>query len=217
LYADEGADEIVILDISATDEERGACFDTIAAVREQIGIPLTVGGGVRTVADARRLLEAGADKVAVNTAAVLEPSLIREIATRFGAQCAILALDAAASDRTDSGYEVVIRSGKERTGMCAVAWAQQAIGLGAGEIVLTSFDRDGTGAGYDTELLRRVTSAVSVPVVASGGAGSVADIASAFSAGAEAVLAASIFHFGTFTVTQVKQALRESGYVMRIE
>ncbi len=215
LYEDQGADEIVILDISATDEERRACFSTISAVRAVLSIPLTVGGGVRTVDDARALLQEGADKVAVNTAAVRNPELISLLAEQFGSQCAILALDARSSGLMPSGYEVVVSSGKEPTGIDATTWARRAGELGIGEIVLTSFDRDGTGAGYDIPLLQAISTSVSVPVIASGGAGNVDDMVQAFEAGADAVLAASIFHYNRSTVTEVKAALAAHGLLMR--
>jgi cyclase len=215
LYEEQGADEIVILDISATDEERRACFSTVSAVRAVLSIPLTVGGGVRTVDDARALLQEGADKVAVNTAAVRNPELLSLLAEQFGSQCAILALDARGSAAMPSGYEVVVSSGKELTSLDAVAWARRAGALGIGEIVLTSFDRDGTGAGYDIPLIQAISASVSVPVIASGGAGSIDDMVQAFQGGADAVLAASIFHYNRSTVTEVKGALAAAGILMR--
>lgn len=213
-YAAQGADELVVLDVSATPEGRRTKAETVARVREVLPLPLTVGGGVREVADASLLLEAGADKVAVNTAAVARPQLLAELAERFGRQCVVLAVDAAA--RSDGeGWEVVVRSGKERTGRDVVAWVTEAAALGAGEILLTSWDRDGTRSGYDLALLRAVRAAVSVPVIASGGAASVDHLADALDAGADAVLAASIFHDGDTTVAQVKQALRARGLTLR--
>ncbi len=213
-YEAQGADELVLLDVSATSERRGHAVATVAAVRWALSIPLTVGGGVRTVADAGALLDAGADKVSVNTAAVARPSLLGELALRFGSQCAILALDAARR-RERPGWEVVVRSGSVRTGKDAVAWAREAASRGAGEILLTSWDRDGTGHGYDLELLAAVSSAVPVPVIASGGAASPSHLVEAVRAGADAVLAASIFHDGVFTVGDVKRALRASGIEVR--
>ena len=218
-YEAQGADELVILDVAATPEGRANAAETVRAVREALRIPLTVGGGIRTVEDAARLLDAGADKVSVNTAAVRDPSLLGRLAARFGRQCVVLALDAARREPGGShrheGWEVVVRSGKERTGRDAVAWAVRAAGLGAGEILLTSWDRDGTRSGYEVALVRAVSSAVEVPVIASGGAATVAHLAEALEAGAEAVLAASIFHDGETTVDDVKRALAEAGVEVR--
>jgi imidazoleglycerol phosphate synthase cyclase subunit len=211
-YEAQGADEIVVLDVSATPQGRGHAIDTVRAVRAVLGIPLTCGGGVREAADAAALLEAGADKVAVNTAAVRDPTLLDALAARFGCQCVVLALDAA---RAGAGWEVVVRSGRERTGLDAVGWARAAEAHGAGEIVLTSWDRDGTRAGYDTELLAAVAGAVRVPVVASGGAASAEHMVAAARAGASALLAASIFHDGDTTVADVKRVLREHGLEVR--
>ena len=215
-YEAQGADELCILDVSATPEGRGHALDTVRAVRAQLAIPLTVGGGVRRAEDAGALLEAGADKVGVNTAAVERPALLTDIADRFGSQCAILALDAALStDSADGPWEVVVKSGKERTGIDAVEWARTAVAAGAGEILLTSWDRDGTRSGYDTALLAAVSGAVSVPVIASGGAATAADLAQALEAGASAVLAASLFHDGDSTVGDVKRELLGLGLPMR--
>ncbi len=214
LYEAQGADELVLLDVSATPEGRGHALETVRAVRRALAIPLTVGGGVRAAEHAGALLEAGADKVGVNTAAVLRPALIEEIAARFGSQCAVLALDAAA--RPDGGgWEVVIRSGGERTGLDAVAWAREAEQRGAGEILLTSWDRDGTRAGYDLALLAAVARAVRVPVVASGGADRPEQLVEALRAGADAVLAASIFHDGDLSVAEVKDVLFAHGIAVR--
>ncbi len=212
-YEAQGADELVLLDVSATPEGRGNALATVRAVRRVLAIPMTVGGGVRTAEDAGALLEAGADKVSVNTAAALRPALIREIATRFGAQCAVLALDAARA--AGGGWETVVRSGKERTGKDALAWAREAVDAGAGEILLTSFDRDGTRSGYDLELVRAVADAVRVPVIASGGADTPQHLLEALRAGADAVLAASIFHDGDLTVAEVKRALAAGGAEVR--
>jgi imidazoleglycerol phosphate synthase cyclase subunit len=201
--------------VAATPEARGTRLETVRAVRAQLSIPLTVGGGVRALADAEALLAAGADKVAVNTAAVERPSLLGELAARFGSQCTILALDAARR-QGGPGWEVVVRSGKARTGIDAVAWAKRATEIGAGEILLTSWDRDGTRSGYDNELLAAVSEAVSVPVIASGGAANPAHLVEATRAGADAVLAASIFHDGQDTVEQVKGAMRRAGVEVRL-
>jgi imidazole glycerol-phosphate synthase subunit HisF len=213
LYEDQGADEIVILDVSATPEGRGHQVETVARVRARLGIPLTVGGGIRVVADAAALLEAGADKVSVNTAAVDRPAVLSELATRFGVQCTVLAIDAA---RRNGRFEVLIKGGREGTGIDAVAWARAAVECGAGEILLTSWDRDGTREGYDLALVRAVAEAVRVPVIASGGAAGPEHLVAAFDAGADAVLAASIFHDGEMTVDSVKQALRRRGIEVRL-
>lgn len=213
LYEEQGADEIVILDVSATPEERSHQVETTRSVREALSIPLTVGGGVRTVEDARNLLEAGADKVAVNTAAVHDPEILSELAEQFGRQCTVTAIDAASTD--EGGWEVVIRSGTERPGLDAVKWAEMAVDRGAGEILLTSWDRDGTREGYDLDLLSTVSDAVSVPLIASGGADRPEHLVEALNHGADAVLAASIFHFEDFTVADVKDALHKQGIDIR--
>ena len=215
-YEAQGADELVILDVSATAEARYARAATVAAVRATLSIPLTVGGGVRTLDDARELLQAGADKVSINTAAVLRPELLAEVATELGRQCTVLALDAARRVDGD-GWEVVIRAGTERTGIDAVAFAAKAVALGAGEILLTSWDRDGTGEGYDTALLRAIGDVARVPVIASGGASNARDMAAAVAAGADAVLAASIFHDGIYTVPELKRELAGLGVRVRID
>ena len=212
LYEDQGADEIVILDVSATPEERGNQVETVQRVRARLGIPLTVGGGIRTIDDARALLEAGADKVSVNTAAVHRPELLTEIAARFGRQCTVLAIDAA---RQGDAFEVLVKGGREGTGIDAVEWACAATSRGTGEILLTSWDRDGTRAGYDLELTRAVAAAVRVPVIASGGAATPEHLKVAFDAGADAVLAASIFHDDQMTVGDVKRALGALGVHVR--
>jgi imidazoleglycerol phosphate synthase cyclase subunit len=214
LYEAQGADEIVLLDVSATPEGRGHAVETVRRVRRRLSIPLTVGGGVRAADDALRLLDAGADKVGVNTAAFERPALLAEIRNTFGAQCTVLALDAARRSEGD-GFEVVIRSGRERTGRDAVGWAREAVEAGAGEILLTSWDRDGTQSGYDLELIAAVTSAVRVPVIASGGAATPSHLLEAIRAGADAVLAASIFHDGTWSVGDVKRALALAGVEVR--
>lgn len=212
LYERQGADEIVILDVSATPEGRGHQHETVRRVREGLGIPLTVGGGIRRIEDAGALLEAGADKVSVNTAAVVAPELVTRIAERFGSQCAVVAIDAAWRGRF---FEVLVNGGREGTGRDAIAWAEEVQSRGAGEILLTSWDRDGTRSGYDLALLRAVSEAVRLPVIASGGAATPAHLAEAFAAGADAVLAASIFHDGEFTVAEVKAELARSGVRVR--
>ena len=212
-YEAQGADEIVLLDVSATPRGRANNLAVVGEVRRVLSIPLTVGGGVRRAADAARLLDAGADKVGVNTAAVERPELITEMRDRFGAQCTVVAVDAAAAAR--GGWEVVVRSGKVRTGLDAVEWCAEAVAHGAGEILLTSWDRDGTGDGYDLDLIREVTDAVNVPVIASGGASGHDHMAQAISAGASAALVASILHDDLTTVRLLKQALSADGVRIR--
>jgi cyclase len=211
-YEGQGADEIVLLDVSATPEGRGNAVETVRRVREALSIPLTVGGGVRSGEDAGRLLEIGADKVGVNTAAVERPSLVGEIAERFGSQCTVLAVDAAVSG---PGWEVVIQSGRNRTGLDVVEWCRKATSLGAGEILLTSWDRDGTRDGYDLGLISAVTDAVTVPVIASGGANEARHLVEALESGASAALVASILHDGDTTVGALKTALAAAGVVVR--
>ncbi len=213
-YEAQGADEIVVLDVSATPEGRGNQLETVRRVRKELSIPLSVGGGVRDVQSAEALLDSGADKVGINTAAVERPEVLDALATRFGNQCTVLALDAA---RVGDAWEVVTRSGAVRTGRDAVAWAREAAERGAGEILLTSWDRDGTKDGYDCELLAAVSSAVQVPVIASGGAASPAHLIEALRAGADAVLAASIFHFGEYTVNVLKTQLAQAGLAVRLD
>jgi len=204
-YERQGADELALLDISATPQGRRTCFETIRRVRARLALPLLVGGGVRVADDAGSLLAAGADKVSVNTAAVERPALIDEMADRFGRQCTVLAIDAAA--RPDGGFEVVTRSGKNRTGIDAIAWAQDAASRGAGEVLLTSWDRDGTLTGYHLDLIAQVAEAVDIPIIASGGARTAEHMAEAVAAGATGLLAASIFHYGQWTVGQLKDQL----------
>ena len=211
-YEAEGADEIVILDVSATPEGRGHQLETVRAVRAVLSIPLTIGGGVRVVDDALALLEAGADKVAVNTAAVARPEILAEIADRFGRQCCVLAIDAASRE---GRFEVLVNGGRESCGREAVAWAREGEARGAGEILLTSWDRDGTREGYDLPLTGAVAHAVRVPVIASGGADRPEHMKAALDAGADAVLAASIFHDGDLTVGEVKLYLEEAGVPVR--
>jgi cyclase len=208
IYDAEGADELTFLDVTASSAGRETTYDVVRRTAEQVFIPLTVGGGVRTVDDVDRLLRAGADKVGVNTAAVARPELIREIAERFGAQVLVLSVDARRCDPgvTASGFEVTTHGGRTGTGLDAVTWAARAEELGAGEILLNSIDADGTKAGYDIEMLTAVRAAVSLPLVASGGAGTVEHFAPAVEVGADAVLAASVFHFGELRIGQVKAA-----------
>ena len=213
IYAQQGADELVLLDVSATPEGREHALTTVREVRRQLPLPLTVGGGVRKLEDATALLEAGADKVAVNTAAVSRPELLGEMASAFGCQCTVLALDAA---RAGNGWQVVVRSGRDRLELDVVEWAQAAVEEGAGEILLTSWDRDGTGSGYDLELLQAVCGAVGVPVIASGGAETAEHMAQALLAGADAVLAASILHDGHTTVSAIKRRLASLGMEVRL-
>jgi cyclase len=214
-YDAQGADELVFLDITASSDGRATMLEVVAATAEQCFMPLTVGGGLRTVEDIRRMLAAGADKVSLNTAAVLSPELIRNGAERFGNQCIVLAIDARRVPDQDR-WEVYTHGGRRPTGLDAVDWACRGVDLGAGEILLTSMDRDGTQAGYDLDLTRAVSDAVSVPVIASGGAGSLEHLAEVLvDGGASAVLAASIFHFGTYTVAQAKDYLATLGVPVR--
>ena len=215
LYERDGADELALLDVTATSEDRGAAAKTVARVRAVLRVALTVGGGVRSASGAQRLLEAGADKMSVNTAAVERPALIEDLASQFGAQCVVVAIDAARR-ANKAEWEVVTHAGRRRTGLDAVTWAAKAQALGAGEILLTSWDRDGTRKGYDLALLARVRNATTLPIIASGGAHAPAHMASAFAAGADAALAASIFHDGDWTILSVKQALRKSGVEVRL-
>jgi len=224
-YAAEGADELVYLDISAAPEGRATLLEIVERTARQVFIPLTVGGGVRSVDEMRAVLRAGADKVSLNTAAVAEPSLIRECAAVFGSQAVVVAIDARRVTRNDPldptlatvGWEVVVRGGREATGLDAIAWAHEAVGLGAGELLVTSIDRDGTQAGFDTELLRTIATSIRVPIVASGGAAGPDDfIAAVRDGGADAVLAASIFHRRIHAIADVKTAMAAAGIPVRL-
>ncbi|HEU5354062.1 MAG TPA: imidazole glycerol phosphate synthase subunit HisF [Actinocrinis sp.] len=217
-YDAAGADELTFLDITASSGDRETTYDIVRRTAEQVFIPLTVGGGVRTVEDVDRLLRAGADKVGVNTAAIARPELISAIADRFGSQVLVLSVDARrcpAGVETESGFEVTTHGGRRSTGIDAIGWARRAAELGAGEVLLNSMDADGTKDGYDLELIREVRAEVTIPVIASGGAGKLADFAPAVAAGADAVLAASVFHFGDLSIGEVKHSLREAGYPVR--
>jgi cyclase len=220
-YNDQGADELTFLDITATSDGRDLILHIIEAVASQVFIPLTVGGGVRTVADVRRLLNAGADKVSFNSAAIANPPVIREASAKYGAQCIVVAIDAKRRHGDDlaargPGWDVYSHGGRKNMGLDAVAWARQMADFGAGEILLTSMDRDGTKIGFDLELTRAVSDAVPVPVIASGGVGALQHLAEGIQVGgADAVLAASIFHYGEFTVGQAKQVLAEHGIPVR--
>ena len=213
-YEKQGADELVMLDVSASPEGRATARETVKALRAVLSIPLTVGGGVRRADDAATLLEAGADKVSVNTAAVKTPQILTEMSNRFGRQCTVLALDAAWNEEAGM-FDTVILSGTERTGRDAVEWAREAVDRGAGEILLTSWDRDGTRSGYDLPMLSAIAQAVSVPIIASGGADRSEHLVEALRAGADAVLAASIFHDGDLTVADVKAELAAAGIEVR--
>jgi imidazole glycerol-phosphate synthase subunit HisF len=216
-YAAEGADEIVYLDISAAPEERATLRDVVERTARRVFIPLTVGGGVRSPREMREVLRAGADKVAVNTAAVRDPTLISRCARTFGRQCVVISVDARSVPGVVDRWEVVVRGGREPTGLDAIEWMRRAVSLGAGEVLLTSIDRDGTQQGFDTALLRAATTAVDVPVIASGGAGSPADMVAAVTeGGADAVLAASIFHRSTHGIRDVKVALAAAGVPVRL-
>ncbi len=216
-YDRQGADELVFLDITASSDNRTTMYDMVRRTAEKVFIPLTVGGGIRTVEDIRLMLNSGADKVSINSSAVQNPDLIREGAERFGSQCIVLALDARRVPGEKQRWEVFTHGGRRNTGLDAVEWACRAVSAGAGEILLTSMDADGTRDGYDCELTSAIAEAVSVPVIASGGAGTLEHLEEVFRKGrADAVLAASIFHFGTYTVPQVKEYLRARGVPVRL-
>lgn len=216
-YADDGADEITFLDIGAAPEDRNTMLEVVRRTASEVFVPLTVGGGIRSSDDMKAALRAGADKVSVNTAAVRDPSLLDACSRRFGRQCVVLAIDArrVSAGPLEGGWEVVVIGGRERTGLDAVEWARRGVDLGAGEILLTSMDRDGTQSGYDLDLISLVTDSVEVPVIASGGAGSPADFVAAITAGAEAVLAASLFHREQMTIADAKSALAAAGFPVR--
>ncbi|MCB2175124.1 MAG: imidazole glycerol phosphate synthase subunit HisF [Actinomycetales bacterium] len=217
-YDAEGADELTFLDVSASSGNRETTYDVVRRTAEEVFVPLTVGGGVRSVEDVDRLLRAGADKVGVNTAAIARPELVAEIAARFGSQVLVLSVDARRvvdGPPTPSGYEVTTHGGRRGTGIDAVEWARRAVELGAGEVLLNSMDADGTTSGFDLEMLADVRREVAVPLIASGGAGTVEHFVAAAQAGADALLAASVFHFGVLSVGQVKDALRAAGVVVR--
>ncbi len=212
-HARDGADEIVLLDITATSGNRNTLLDAVRSTARSLFVPFTVGGGIRCIEDAAAVFDAGADKIAINSAAVSEPALIGRIAGRFGSQAVVVAIDAR---KSDTGFEVFVAGGRKPTGRDAIQWAREAAACGAGEILLTSMDRDGTRSGFDCELVRTVAEAVSIPVIASGGAGSARDFIEVFREGrADAALAASIFHFGIENISQLKRELRDAGVLMR--
>lgn len=213
-YDQEGADELVFLDITASNEERDIIYDVVKRTAEEVFIPFTVGGGIRTIEDIRKLLAAGADKVSLNTAAVKDETLVETAAKRFGTQCIVVAVDARSTGEGE--WEVYINGGRTPTGINVLSWVKRVEDLGAGEILLTSMDRDGTKDGYDVELTRRVSETVNIPVIASGGAGVLEHFGEALTRGkADAVLAASLFHYGTYTINQVKEYLKSQGVIVR--
>lgn len=215
IYDKQGADELCFLDITASSDQRDTIYDVVKRVAEQCYMPLTVGGGVRSCEDIRKLLLAGADKVSINTAAVKNPELVKEASEKFGAQCIVVAIDA---KRHNGQFEIFTHGGREPTGIEAIPWAQKMVAYGAGELLVTSMDRDGTKAGFDIELTRAISDAVSVPVIASGGVGSPEDFVEGVAEGrASALLAASIFHFGEYTVEDVKRCMADAGLAVRME
>jgi cyclase len=214
-YDAEGADELTFLDITASSGDRSTTYDVVRRTAEQVFIPLTVGGGVRTVEDVDKLLRAGADKVSINTAAIARPDFLSEAAHRYGSQCIVLSVDARRCATTQSGFEVTTHGGRKGTGIDAIEWARRGEELGVGEILLNSMDADGTKNGFDLEMLRLVRSVVTVPVIASGGAGALEHFVPAVEAGADAVLAASVFHFGDLKISQVKDSIRAAGHPVR--
>ena len=216
VYNQQGADEIIFLDITASSDSRETLYEVVRRTAEEIFIPFTVGGGIRSVEDVRQILRLGADKVSLNTAAVLRPDLISDVANEFGNQCVVVAIDARRSEVTSCGFEVFTHGGREGTGVSLLEWAKKAVEKGAGEILLTSMDRDGTKDGFDIEMLKTVSQKVSVPLIASGGAGSAKDMVDgAMLGGADALLAASIFHFGEITVPEVRKELSKAGLSVR--
>ena len=214
IYFEEGADELTFLDITASSEGRGTTLDVVRRTADQVFIPLTVGGGISSADDVNELLRAGADKVSVNTAAIKNPSLLNDISQRFGNQVLVISIDAKRG-RTPSGFEVTTHGGRTSTGIDALAWIEEAIIRGVGEILLNSMDMDGTRAGYDVELLRKVREISSVPVIASGGAGDIDDFGRAIDSGADALLAASVFHFGIYRIGEIKRDLKRKGFIVR--
>lgn len=212
-YSEQGADELVFYDITATHEKRNIFIDVVRAVAEAIDIPFTIGGGIASIDDFHQVLRAGADKVSVNSAAVMRPDLIREAALRFGSQCVVLSIDAKRDDR--GGWQVYVEGGRKNTGIDAVAWAKQGVALGAGEICINSMDADGEKTGFDLELNRRLATELPVPIIASGGAGTMEDFKRVFDVGVDAALAASVFHFGQIPIPELKKYLKEQGVAMR--
>lgn len=212
-YSEQGADELVFYDITATHERRNIFIDVVRAVAEAIDIPFTIGGGIASIDDFHQVLRAGADKVSVNSAAVMRPDLIREAALRFGSQCVVLSIDAKRDGR--GGWQVYVEGGRKNTGIDAVAWAKQGVALGAGEICINSMDADGEKAGFDLELNRRLAAELPVPIIASGGAGTMEDFKRVFDVGVDAALAASVFHFGQIPIPELKKYLKEQGVAMR--
>ncbi len=216
VYNSQGADEIVFLDITASSDSRETLHEVVRRTAEEIFIPFTVGGGIRSVEDARQILRLGADKVSLNTAAVIRPDLISDVAKEFGNQCVVVAVDSRRSDKTSCGFEVFTHGGREETGLSLLDWVREAVERGAGEILLTSMDRDGTKDGFDIQMLKLVSEEVSVPLIASGGAGTLKDMVDgALFGNADALLAASIFHFGELTVSEVKKELLKAGLTVR--
>ncbi len=215
VYGEQGADELTFLDITASSDSRATTYEVVSSTAEQVFIPLTVGGGVRTADDVNTLLRAGADKVGINTGAIARPEVIAEIAHRFGSQVLVLSVDARRSDAQPSGFEVTTHGGRQSAGLDAIEWARKAGVLGVGEILLNSMDADGTKAGFDVDMIAAVRAVSNVPLIASGGAGRLEHFAAAIEAGANAVLAASVFHFGDLTIAQVKDALQQSGHCVR--
>lgn len=215
IYGQQGADELVFLDITASSSNRSTTYDMVRRTADQIFIPLTVGGGVRTTDDVDALLRAGADKVGINTAGLARPEFISEAANRFGDQCIVLSVDVRRSSAMPSGFEATTHGGRQSSGRDALEWISDAVARGAGEVLLNSMDADGTKAGFDLPLIERVRQVVNVPIIASGGAGTLSDFSEAIESGADAVLAASVFHFGEFSIAQVKTQLASAGYTVR--